>query len=77
MHDRSMSPRSNGRIRPSAHPNSILAIPKTGKPSSSDSRAKSLIHNILQASPMFPIFYADIVMASAPNSKESNILATS
>jgi hypothetical protein len=36
---------------------------------------KSLIRNILLASPAFPRLYADVVISSAPNSNEAKILA--
>jgi hypothetical protein len=42
---------------------------------SPDARVKSFVRNILLASPDFPIFYADTVIANAPNSNEAKILA--
>jgi hypothetical protein len=36
---------------------------------------KSSIRNILLASPLFPRFYADVVLSTAPNSNEAKILA--
>jgi hypothetical protein len=36
---------------------------------------KSIIRNTLLADPYFPIFYADVVIADAPNSKEGKLLA--
>jgi hypothetical protein len=36
---------------------------------------KSFVRKILLASPMFPRLYADVVIASAPNSNEAKILA--
>jgi hypothetical protein len=52
-----------------------VSIPKTGKPSTAASEVKSLIRNILLASPAFPRLYADVVISSAPNSNEAKILA--
>ena len=36
---------------------------------------KSYVRNILLADPLFPKLYADVVIASAPNSNEAKILA--
>src|SRR6266513_3761528 len=66
--------RSDGRIRPSAG-NSAPAIPKTEPPSTPATRIKSFVRKILLASPAFPRLYADVVIASAPNSNEAKILA--
>jgi hypothetical protein len=52
-----------------------VSIPKTGEPSTAASEVKSLIRNILLASPAFPRLYADAVISSAPNSNEAKILA--
>ena len=38
-------------------------------------RVKSSIRKILLANPLFPRFYADVVISSAPNSYEARILA--
>ncbi len=38
-------------------------------------RIKSIVRNTLLASPYFPRFYADVVIADAPNSNEGKILA--
>src|SRR5579862_6342355 len=51
------------------------SIPKTVKTSTDASDVKSFIRNILLASPAFPRLYADVVIASAPNSNEAKILA--
>jgi len=50
--------------------------PKSAKPSTAQN-VKSFIRKILLASPDFPRFYADVVLASAPNSFEAKILAQS
>jgi hypothetical protein len=39
-----------------------------------NSRFISFVRNILLTNPLFPKFYADVVLSSAPNSRESNIL---
>jgi hypothetical protein len=52
-----------------------VSIPKTGKTSTAAHRVKSLVRNILLASPLFPRLYADVVISSAPNSNEAKILA--
>ena len=90
MPDRNPNPSthspSDRRIPPSATQSPSPAIPKTGKPDSSPSSAtvaarlctekvKSLIRKNLLASPLFPRFYADVVISSAPNSNEAKILA--
>src|SRR6266566_4957583 len=69
------APRSDGRIRPSANKESSAPIPKTGQPSTPATRVKSFVRKILLASPAFPRLYADVVIASAPNSNEAKILA--
>src|ERR1035437_10315126 len=51
------------------------SIPKTGKTTTRADRVKSLVRNILLASPAFPRLYADVVISSAPNSNEAKILA--
>jgi hypothetical protein len=51
-----------------------IAIPKTGKLTTAD-QVKSFVRKILLASPAFPRLYADVVIASAPNSYEAKILA--
>ena len=88
MPDRNPNPSthspSDEPIPPSTTPSP--AIPKTGNPDSSPSsstvaarlcteKVKSLIRKNLLASPLFPRFYADVVLASAPNSNEAKILA--
>src|SRR5438094_88292 len=79
MHERtpnnSPSSRRDGRIRPSANEDPSVQIPKTGTPSTPATRVKSFVRNILLASPAFPRLYADVVIASAPNSNEAKILA--
>jgi hypothetical protein len=59
---------------PQSSPNPA-STPKTESPSTRADRVKSNIRNILLASPYFPILYADVVLSSAPNSFEGNILA--
>jgi hypothetical protein len=49
--------------------------PKTDGTSTVAARIKSLIRNTFLASPEFPRLYADVVISSAPNSKEAKILA--
>ena len=58
-------------------PNSSAAPapnPKTESTSTVAAQIKSLIRNILLASPEFPRLYADTVIAYAPNSNEAKIL---
>ena len=50
------------------------AIPKTECPTTRAQRVKSNVRKILLASPLFPRFYADVVISSAPNSNEAKIL---
>jgi hypothetical protein len=50
------------------------AIPKSERPTTPAQRVKSYVRKILLASPLFPRFYADVVISSAPNSNEVNIL---
>jgi len=52
-----------------------VSIPKTANPSTAAALVKSLVRNILLASPAFPRLYADVVISSAPNSNEAKILA--
>src|SRR6266496_931088 len=77
MPDRTPKPSScsDGRIRPSAKEVPAAQIPKTGQPSTPATRIKSFVRKILLASPAFPRLYADVVIASAPNSNEAKILA--
>jgi hypothetical protein len=51
------------------------SIPKMGNTPTAAVEVKSLIRNILLASPAFPRLYADVVISSAPNSNEAKILA--
>src|SRR5450631_3921444 len=53
-----------------------ISIPKTGKPATAQD-IKSFVRKILLTSPDFPRLYADVVLASAPNSFEAKILAQS
>ncbi len=71
----STTPRSDGRIRPSANPDQSTSPSR--QQSLADLRAsiKSLIFKNLVASPMFPRLYADTVLHYAPNSHEAKILA--
>jgi hypothetical protein len=58
-----------------ANHNQTVSIPKTGKLSTPADQVKSFARKILLASPAFPRLYADVVIASAPNSYEAKILA--
>ena len=58
-------PRSNARES---------AIPKSDRPTTAAQRVKSHIRKILLANPLFPRFYADVVISSAHNSNEAKIL---
>src|ERR1700684_213200 len=51
------------------------SLPHTAKARAPLSPIKSLVCNILRTSPYFPRLYADVVISSAPNSNEANILA--
>jgi hypothetical protein len=51
------------------------SIPKTGSLQTASQRVRSFVRNILLADPLFPKLYADVVISSAPNSKEAKILA--
>src|ERR1035438_10023060 len=64
----------DGRIHPFT--TAPVSIPKTGKPASAQD-IKSFVRKILLTSPDFPRLYADVVIASAPNSFEAKILAQS
>jgi hypothetical protein len=64
----------DGRIHPFT--TAPISIPKTGKPASAQD-IKSFVRKILLTSPDFPRLYADVVIASAPNSFEAKILAQS
>ncbi len=65
---------ADGRIRPFT--TAPASFPKTGKPSAAQD-IKSFVRKILLASPDFPRLYADVVIASAPNSFAAKILAQS
>jgi hypothetical protein len=69
-----MPKRSDAPLTPSNQKKSVF----TSQPDQSPSVAaeiKSLIRNTLLASPDFPRLYADVAIASAPNSNASRILA--
>jgi hypothetical protein len=71
-----MPKRSTNQV--SANQPKTTPVPKTGKKPTIDELAattKSIIRNTLLASPDFPRLYADVVISSAPNSNEANILA--
>src|SRR3984885_53929 len=51
-------------------------IPESKLPPISKNSIKSIVRNILLTNPLFPRFYADVVIASAPNSNEAKILAS-
>ncbi len=50
-------------------------IPKTEPTPTPADRIKSIVRNILLASPAFPRLYADFVISQAPNSNQAKILA--
>src|SRR5579862_1412961 len=50
-------------------------IPESKLPPLPKGSIKSIVRNILLTNPLFPKFYADVVISSAPNSHEANILA--
>ena len=56
--------------RQSDRPSTLKPTARRPKPD-----LKSFVRKILLASPMFPRLYADVVIASAPNSPEAKILA--
>ncbi len=51
-------------------------IPESKLAPISKNPIKSIVRNILLTNPLFPRFYADVVIASAPNSNEAKILAS-
>src|SRR3984885_13405156 len=51
-------------------------IPESKLPPITKNPIKSIVRNILLTNPLFPRFYADVVIASAPNSNEAKILAS-
>src|SRR5438477_8983776 len=55
--------------------NKSASIPKSAPPVSDAAQFKSLVRKMLFANPLFPKFYADVVISSAPNSNEARILA--
>ena len=50
-------------------------IPESKLPPLPKDSINSIVRNILLTNPLFPIFYADVVIDSAPNSNEAKILA--
>ena len=72
---RTLTPGLLNRPPMSENEKPTTSIPKTGKPSTPATRVKSIVRNILLASPAFPRLYADVVISSAPNSNEAKILA--
>ena len=79
----SQSPRSEVRSLPPAQSREPEAenrepepwIPESKLPPLPKSPINSIVRNILLTNPMFPIFYADVILDSAPNSHEAKILA--
>jgi hypothetical protein len=69
------TPRSDGRIRPSANPDQSTSLSRPQSLADIRASIKSLIYKNLVASPMFPRLYADVMNAYAPNSHEARILA--
>ena len=61
---------------PCGEPVSDPWIPESKLPPISKNPIKSIVRNILLTNPLFPRFYADVVIASAPNSNEAKILAS-
>jgi hypothetical protein len=59
---------------PTSNADNPTAIPKTERPTTAAERVKSNVRKILLANPLFPRFYADVVISSAPNSKLAKIL---
>jgi hypothetical protein len=50
-------------------------IPESKLPPLHQDSVNSIVRNILLTNPLFPKFYADVVISSAPNSHAANILA--
>src|ERR1700734_440559 len=61
---------------PCGEPVSHPWIPESKLPPITKNPIKSIVRNILLTNPLFPRFYADVVIASAPNSNEAKILAS-
>src|SRR5580704_10060391 len=61
---------------PCGEPVSDPWIPESKLPPISKNPIKSIVRNILLTNPLFPRFYADVIIASAPNSNEAKILAS-
>src|SRR5689334_3449785 len=51
-------------------------IPESKLPPLPKNSVNSLVRKILLTNPLFPRFYADMVLATAPNSNEAKILRT-
>lgn len=82
MHDQAPKPpastsaEENSPVRPCAPGGEPLPwIPESKLPPLPENSINSHVRKILLRSPMFPRFYADTVIASAPNSHEAKILA--
>ena len=58
----STTPRSDGRIRPSANPDQSASPPRQQSLEAVRANIKSLIFKNLVASPIFPRLYADLVL---------------
>src|ERR1019366_8981160 len=71
----STTPRSDGRIRPSANPDQGTSPSRQQSLADVRANIKSLIYKNLVASPIFPRLYADLVLHYAPNSPAAKILA--
>ena len=71
----STTPRSDGRIRPSANPDQSTSLSRQQSLPDLRANIKSLIFKNLVASPIFPRLYADLVLHYAPNSPAAKILA--
>jgi len=69
-----ISPSTNSTSTERHSAEKTSTIPKTERPTTRAERVKSNIRKILLASPLFPRFYADIVISSAPNSIQAKIL---
>ena len=71
----SPTPRSDGRIRPSANPDQTTSPARQRSLADVRASIKPLIFKNLVASPIFPRLYADLVLHYAPNSPAAKILA--
>src|SRR5580698_9085422 len=61
---------------PCGEPVSDPWIPESKLPPITKNPIKSIVRNLLLTNPLFPRFYADVVIASAPNSNEAKNLAS-